>query len=201
MRFRHLLGFFRLRRGLELRLIKLAPLELPLAHEALVLDPLGIVIGTLAGILEIHKPLKGDNPGPLLVAVPGAEVEHFFKGPDLKASRDHVLLFPEIALVGFDLPEVDELSQLFEVPIGKDEDVVHGEDHPPLPPLLQKLGSLVDRPLPYLMVLQLALHYLWVHNFIFINFTSELISQPCPPLKPIHITHTQPPPITSRAIS
>ena len=187
MRFGHLFRFFRLRRCLELRLIKLPPLEFPLSHETFVLDPLRIVIRTLPRILEIHQPLKRDNPGPLLITIPGAEVEHLLEGPYFEAGRDHVLLFPEIALVSFDLSEVDELSELLEVPVGKDEDVVHGEDHPPLPPLLQKLRPLVDRPLPYLMVLQLTLHYLWVHNFIFLStFTSELISQPPPFTLPTH---------------
>jgi len=98
----HFFGFFR-GRSFELRLIELAPLKLPLAHEALAFDPLGIVIWTFASIFEIHQPLKRNKPSPLLITIPGTKVQHVLKRPNLEPRRNHILLLPEIAFVGLDL--------------------------------------------------------------------------------------------------
>jgi hypothetical protein len=165
------LGFFLLllhfdevsRSSLELGFVELAPLELSLSHEPLGSDHLGIIVRTLPSILEVHESLEGDEPCPFFIAISGAEVEHILQRSDLKSRGKHILLFAEIALIGLDFPEIDELRKFLEVAVCEDEDIVHGEHHPTFPPLLQKLRTFVDGALTNLVILKLTLNYLRIH--------------------------------------
>lgn len=148
---------------LEFRLIEFSSFELSLSHESFSADPLCVVVGTFPGVLEVHESFDGYDPGPFLVAVPGAEVEHVLERPDLEARGDHILLFAKVTFVGLDFSEVNELRQFFEVAAGENQNVVHGQHHPAFSPLLQKLCSFIDGSLPDLVAPQLAFNYFWVH--------------------------------------
>ncbi len=86
------LGFLDFFGFLKLRLIELPPLELRLPHEALSPDKLLIIVRTLASILEIHESLNGNQPSPLLIAIPRAKVEHVLLGSQLEPCGDHVFV-------------------------------------------------------------------------------------------------------------
>lgn len=122
--------------SLKFWLIKPTLFELSLTHKTLAFNPLWIIIGTLACILEIHQPLERDNPCPLFIGISSTEIKHILKRSDLKARWNHILFLSEIAFVGLDLSEIDKLCQFFKISIREYEYVVHGKDHPPLPPLL-----------------------------------------------------------------
>lgn len=166
LRLFYFFGFLNFLGFLELRFVEFATLKLILSHEALRPDKLLIIVWTFAGILEIHESLNGDKPGPLLIAISGAKVIHFLIGSELKASWDHVFVLPEIALVGFDLSQVDELGHFLEVAIREDEHIVFGEHQPPLPPLLQKFGPFVDWPLSDFVGSELSFNRFGIHVYI-----------------------------------
>lgn len=148
----------------ELWFVEFTPFELSLSHEPLGFDPLSIVVGTFSSIFKVHESFEGDDPSPLFVAIAGAEVKHIFEGPDFESCGDHVFLLAQVAFIGFDFSEIDILCEFFEIATGEDEDIVHGEDHPAFPPLLEEFGPFIDGSFSDFVAFQLAFNYFRVHN-------------------------------------
>ncbi len=157
------LGLLRLFWLLKLRLVEFTPLELSLPHKTLSANPLSIVIRTLSSVLEVHESLKRNYPCPFFITISSTKVKHILKSPDLEASRNHILFFAQVTFISLDLSEVNELDKFLEITMSKDQDIVHSEHHPSLPPLLQEFCPFVNRSFSNLVVSQLAFNYFGVH--------------------------------------
>lgn len=142
----------------------IALFKLDLRFEAFGLDPFHIVIIASPNILKIHQPLQCDEPSPLFIAGLSAKVQLVISRPQLEAWRNHFLILSEIGLVGLDIFKVDDIGDFFHFLVGKSVHEICGEHNPSHPPLFQKLASLVEIPTSNLVVLNVSLNCLNIHQ-------------------------------------
>lgn len=116
-------------------------------------DKFDVVVSTGSHVLVVHESFKSDDPRPFFVCISTAEVELIIFRSDLKARRNHFLVFTEIAFVGFDFLQVNNVSDLFAGFVCKSKEVIHGQNDPSFTPFLQEFRSLVQWPLSDLAVL------------------------------------------------
>jgi hypothetical protein len=116
-------------------------------------DKLDVVVSTGSHVLVVHESFKSDDPRPFFVCISAAEVELIILGSDLKACRNHFLIFTEIAFIGFDFLQVNNVGDLFAGFVRKSEEVIHGQNDPSFAPFFQEFRSLVQWPFSDLAVL------------------------------------------------
>lgn len=88
-------------------------LEFSLGLEPFSFDPVSVVVVAGAHILIIHQSFEGDEPGPFFITILGAEIIHVIGCPDFEARRNHFLILSEVWFVGFELLQIENISDFF----------------------------------------------------------------------------------------
>ena len=147
-----------------------------LGWKAFLFNEFQIVICRRSTSFEIYYPFKGNNPRPFFFNIGCTEIESGISSTHFKRGRYHLLGLGNVALVGLESSNIQNICDFFASIIGKANKVVGCEDYPSFPPFFKELWTLKEASFSNFTIFQILSYFiLGNHCFIDINYMNSYL--------------------------